>query len=89
MDGGALQLDLFDERGLFELTHEDFPGERLVACRNPALARKRAYKRESMIEATQGELAKVRGMVERGRLKGRDDIGVRVGVNPHIILTAR
>jgi len=79
MDGGAPQLDLFDERGLFELTHEDFPGERLVACRNPALARKRAHKRESMIEATRGELAKVCGMVERGRLKGRDDIGVRVG----------
>jgi transposase len=79
MDGGALQLDLFDERGLFELAHEDFPGERLVACRNPALARKRAHKRESMIEATQSELDKVRGMVERGRLKGQDDIGVRVG----------
>ena len=79
MDGGALQLDLFDERGLFELTHEDFPGERLVACRNPALAKKRAHKRESMIEATQGELDKVRRMVERGRLKGQDDIGVRVG----------
>ena len=51
MNAGALQLDLFDERGLFELTHEDFPGERLVACRNPSLAKKRAHKRESMIEA--------------------------------------
>jgi len=79
MNGGALQLDLFDERGLFEFEHEDFPEERLVACRYPALARKRAHKRESMIEATQKELDKVRGMVERGRLKGQDDIGVRVG----------
>jgi transposase len=79
MNGGALQLDLFDERSLFELTHEDFPGERLVACRNPALARKRAHKRESMMEATHRELDKVRGMVERGRLKDRDKIGVRVG----------
>lgn len=79
MDGGALQLDLFDERGLFELTHEDFPGERLVACRNPPLARKRAYKRESMMESTRNELDKVQGMVECGKLKGQDKIGVRVG----------
>jgi transposase len=79
VEGGALQLDLFDERDLFEFAHPDYPGERLVACRNPALARKREHKRESMLEATQRELEKVCAMVERGRLKGRDEIGVRVG----------
>jgi transposase len=79
VDGKVLQLDLFDERNLFELTHPDYPGERLVACRNPVLARKRAYKRDSMLEATQRELDKVRAMVGSGRLKGQDAIGVRVG----------
>jgi transposase len=79
LEDGVLQLDLFDERNIFEFTHPDYPGERLVACRNPVLARKRAHKRESMLEATQLELDKVRGMVSRGRLKGQDAIGVRVG----------
>ena len=77
--GGALQLGLFDERNLFEFLHEDYPGERLVACRNPVLARKRARKRESMLEATKRELEKVQGMVGRGKLAGKDKIGVRVG----------
>jgi len=77
--GGALQLGLFDERNLFELAHPDFPGERLVACRNPELAKRRAHKRTSLLEATTTELEKVRGMVARGRLCGQDDIGVRVG----------
>ena len=76
---GAIQMDLFDERNLFELTHPDFPGERLVACRNPELAARRAHKRARLLEATTRELDKVRRMVERGRLKGRDAIGVRVG----------
>ena len=79
MEGGQLQLGLFDERNLFELTHPDFPGERLVACRNPQLAKLRAHKRQSLLDATEKELEKVRGMVERGRLSGRDEIGVRVG----------
>jgi transposase len=79
LDGGALQLGLFDERDLFELTHPNFPDERLVACRNPELAKRRAHKRTSLIEATAKELEKVRRMVERGRLRGQDDIGVRVG----------
>ena len=76
---GALQLGLFDERNLFELTHPDFPGERLVACRNPELATLRAHKRQALLAATLKELEKVRAMVARGRLKGRDAIGVRVG----------
>ncbi len=79
LDGGTLQLGLFDERNLFELTHPDFPDERLVACRNPELAKRRAHKRTSLLEATAKELEKVRRMVERGRLRGQDDIGVRVG----------
>ena len=79
VDGGALQLGLFDERNLFELTHPDFPDERLIACRNPALATRRAHTRTSLLEATVDELEKVRRMVGRGRLRGQDDIGVRVG----------
>jgi len=79
LEGGALQLGLFDERNLFELTHPDFPAERLVACRNPELAQRRAHKRTSLLEATAQELEKVRRMVERGRLRGQDKIGVRVG----------
>jgi hypothetical protein len=78
-DTGALQLDLFDERNLMTLTHDDYPGERLVACRNPALAKLRAAKRVDLIAATQRELEKVQAMVLSGRLEGRDKIGVRVG----------
>lgn len=78
-DAGHLQLDLFDERNLISLTHDDYPGERLVACRNPALARLRAEKRKDLIAATARELDKVRAMVMGGRLVGRDRIGVRVG----------
>lgn len=79
LSDGALQMDLFDERNLFELQHPDFPGERLVACRNPALAKRRAHKRTALLEATKGELDKVRAMVVRGSLHGAADIGVRVG----------
>lgn len=77
--GGHLQLGLFDERNLFELHHPDFPGERLVACRNPELATLRTRKRQALLEATRQELEKVRGMVARRKLRGRDAIGVRVG----------
>jgi len=76
---GHLQLGLFDERNLFELSHPDFPGERLVACRNPELAKLRARKRQALLAATGKELEKVRAMVARGTLRGRDAIGVRVG----------
>ena len=78
-DGGALQLDLFDERNLISLKHDDYPGERLVACRNPPLARLRAAKRQDLLAATAKELDKVKAMVMSGRLEGRDKIGVRVG----------
>lgn len=76
---GYLQLDLFDERNLFELTHPDYPDERLVACRNPELAKLRAHKREDLLAATEKNLKKVRSAVAAGRLKGQDNIGVRVG----------
>jgi len=79
VEGGALQLGLFDERNLFELYSDEYPGERLVACRNPELAKLRAHKRESMLEATRKDLAKVRGTAGRGKLKGKDKIGVRAG----------
>ena len=94
--GGHLQLGLFDERNLFALHHPDFPGERLVACRNPELATLRARKRQALLEATRQELERVRGMVARGRLRGQDAIGVRVGkvinkykVAKHFRLTIR
>ena len=79
VESGSLQLGLFDERNLFEFTHGDFPGERLVACRNPQLAALRAHKRRALLQATVVELDKVRSMVEHKRLRGADRIGVRVG----------
>ena len=78
-EGGHLQLDLFDERNLITLTHEDYPGERLIACRNGALARQRAEKRRDLIAATERELDKIVAMVVAGRLKDAGAIGVRAG----------
>jgi hypothetical protein len=78
-EGGQLQLDLFDERNLIGFTHPDYPGERLIACRNPALAKLRAAKRQDLIAATVRELEKVAVMVTGGRLKGAAKIGLRVG----------
>lgn len=78
-EGGHLQLDLFDERNLIALTHPDYPNERLIACRNPALAKLRAEKRRDLIAATVRELEKVAAMVAGGRLKGAAKIGLRVG----------
>jgi len=78
-EGGTIDMSLFDKRDLYEVTHPDFPGERLVVCRNPLMAERREHTRESLIEATVVELEKVRGMVIRGRLKGKEKIGVRVG----------
>ena len=74
LQDGAIQMGLFDQRNLFELTHPDFPGERLVACRNPPLAQRRAHKRQELIEATRTELEKVRQMVIRNRLEGAEAI---------------
>lgn len=76
---GTLQMDLFDERNLFECAHDDFPGERLIVCRNPQLAKLRAAKRCELLAATTAALETVQRMVTHGRLKDPDKIGVRVG----------
>jgi hypothetical protein len=78
-DDGPLQMSLFDQANLAEITHPDYPGERLVACRNPALAQERARKRLALLEATDIELAKIVAAVAAGRLAGAGKIGVRVG----------
>jgi transposase len=75
----SLQLGLFDEKNLFEFTHPDYPGERLVACRNPDLAKLRGHKRQALLDATVVELNKIKKSVDSGRLKDKDKIGVRVG----------
>jgi hypothetical protein len=79
VEAGALQPDLFDERNLFELSHPEYPGERLIACRNPELGRRRAYKREDMLAVTEGELDAIAARVAAGRLRGADKIGLAVG----------
>jgi hypothetical protein len=78
-DGGPLQLSLFDQQDLAEITHPDYPGERLIACRNPLLAAERARKREDLLAATDKLLAKAKDQVTAGRLKDADKIGVRAG----------
>src|SRR5436190_9397517 len=76
---GALQLSLFDEQDLAEITSPDFPGERLVACKNPLLEAERARKRESLLQATEADLAKIAAAVQRERrpLRGTDKIALR------------
>ena len=76
---GDLQLGLFDQRNLAEITSPKFPGERLVVCKNPALAEDRARKREELLQATEQELDKVVESVAAGRLKTAAAIGERVG----------
>jgi hypothetical protein len=76
---GVLQLGLFDERNLAEISHPEFPGERLVVCRNPALAVERARKREDLLAATEAALGKVIARVEAGSLRGAARIGLAVG----------
>lgn len=78
-DDGPLQLSLFDEANLAEIHHPDYPGERLIACRNPALADERARKREALLAATDAELAKIAAAVDAGRLTDAGKIGIRVG----------
>jgi hypothetical protein len=78
-DDGPLQLSLFDEQDLAEITSEDYPGERLIACRNPVLAADRARKREDLLAATEKLLAPLIARVAAGRLAGAAAIGVEVG----------
>ena len=78
-DDGPLQLSLFDEQDLAEITSPDFPGERLIACRNPVLAADRARKREDLLGATEKLLAPLIARVQAGRLTGAAEIGIEVG----------
>ena len=78
-DDGPLQLSLFDEQDLAEITSGDFPGERLIACRNPVLAADRARKRQDLLAATEKLLAPVLARVRSGKLTGAGPIGVEVG----------
>jgi transposase len=81
LNSGALQLSLFDQRDMASITSPDFPGERLVVCRNPDLAAERSRKREDLLMATETELARIRARVERKRdpLRGTAEIALAVG----------
>ena len=78
-DDGPLQMSLFDTHDLAEITHPDYPGERLVACRNPALAELRTRKREELLTCTEQLLDKIAERVKAGTLAGQDAIGVAIG----------
>ncbi|HYJ56212.1 MAG TPA: transposase [Mycobacterium sp.] len=78
-EDGPLQMSLFDTQDLAEITHPDYPGERLIACRNPALAAERTRKRDELLAATEALLAPIIARVAAGRLSGADKIGIAVG----------
>lgn len=80
-DTGEVQISLFDNQDLAEVTSEHFPGERLIVCRNPELAKHRERKREDLLKATEAKLEPIRLATERTRnpLRGADVIGLRVG----------
>ena len=78
-DTGPLQMSLFDQQNFAEIAHPDYPGERLIACRNPALAELRTRKRQELLAATEALLAPAQAAVTAGRLTGADKIGLRVG----------
>src|SRR6476619_4790417 len=81
VEEGALQLSLFDTQDLFEISSPEFPGERLVCCHNPALAEKRARKRQDLLAATEKELTPIAAATGRAKraLRGKDKIALRVG----------
>ncbi|HZO49910.1 MAG TPA: IS1634 family transposase [Gaiellaceae bacterium] len=76
---GALQLSLFDEQDLAEIAADEYPGERLVVCRNPLVASERARKREDLLAATERALTEIAGRVEQGSLRDEAAIGLAVG----------
>jgi Transposase DDE domain len=78
-DDGPLQMSLFDQQDLAEIAHPDYPGERLIACRNPLLAAERARTREELLAATDKLLAPIIARVQAGKLTGAGEIGVAVG----------
>jgi transposase len=92
-DDGPLQMSLFDTQNFAEITHPDYPGERLICCRNPTLAEQRARKRQELIAATDAALDKIATRIANGKLTGQDNIGVTIGkvinkykVGKHFIL---
>jgi Transposase DDE domain len=76
---GVLQLSLFDEHNLAEITAEDYPGERLVVCRNPLVATERTRKRQELLQATERDLQQIADRVHKGTLTGASEIGLAVG----------
>jgi transposase len=76
---GVLQLSLFDQTNLAEIESEDYPGERLIVCRNPLVAAERTRKREELLAATERDLTQIAGRVQKGTLQGSDQIGLAVG----------
>ena len=78
-DTGPLQMTLFDDHDFAEITHPDYPGERLICCRNPLLAAERARKRGELLAATEQLLAPIAAAVAAGRLAGADQIGLKIG----------
>ncbi len=78
IDTDQVQIDLFDERSYFQLTHPDYPDERLIACRNPVLAERRAKKRQALLEATTRELEAIRVLLARAKLQGCEKIAQRI-----------
>jgi hypothetical protein len=80
-EGGPLQLSLFDERDLAEIESPEFPGERLIVCKNPALAEERKRKRDELLDATEQDLKDIQARIVRKRqpLRGADKIGLAVG----------
>jgi transposase len=85
VESGSLQLSLFDERNLAEISAPEYPGERLVVCKNPLLAQERARKREDLLKATEAKLRPIQERVVQGKLTDAGKIGVAVGkvVNQH------
>ncbi len=79
VEQGHVQMGLFDERNLLEISSPDFPGERLVACRNPQLAKLRAHTREDLLVTTEKSLEKIKVRVAGAKLAGKDRIGLAVG----------
>ena len=78
-DDGPLQMSLFDTQDFAEITHPDYPDERLIACRNPALAAERARKRRDLLQATEKKYARITDRVARGTLSGAAEIGKAIG----------
>jgi transposase len=78
-EAATIQMSLFDKQDLAEVTSEHFPGERLIVCRNPALAEERARKRNELLKATEDKLEPIRLATERKSLRGEKEIGLRVG----------